>query len=68
MGTYQTRHLTARENQLVDRLALLPRYAKVVERLRPSKPVPKAKAKPEPTDVEQVEIERVAKPKPKTAR
>jgi hypothetical protein len=33
--TYLTRHLTARESALVDKLALNPRYAKLVERLRP---------------------------------
>ena len=70
MPTYQTRHMTARDNLLVDRLAADPRYAKIAERLRPSLPVPKAKAKAapkvEPVEEAQDEPAKVGKPKPKT--
>jgi len=45
--TYRTRHLTARDHELVDRLARFPRYAALVERLRPSSPAP---AKPKAGD------------------
>jgi len=67
MPTYRTRNLTARENQLVDRLAVLPRYAKVVERLRPPLPKAQAKAAPkvEPVEEAQDEPAKVGKPKPK---
>jgi len=48
--TYRTRHLTARDNALLDRLALHPRYAPIVERLRPAAGV--AKPKPRKADDE----------------
>jgi len=43
--TYQTRHLTARDHQLIDALERDPRYRQVAQTLRPTqapaKPVPK---------------------------
>lgn len=47
--TYQTRHLTARDHQLIDALETDPRFRHIANVLRPrgSKPVPKPQPKTE---------------------
>ena len=62
MPHYRTRVLTARESELVDRLARYPRYAPLVERLRPTsspaKPAPaKAPAKADEPEADKPEAE-----------
>jgi len=53
--TYRTRVLTARDRLLVDRLALYPRYAPLVERLTGEAPKTAARRGRPPKRVDQVD-------------
>jgi hypothetical protein len=65
--TYSTRHLTARDHQLIDALEGDPRYRRIANILRPpvAKPVPKAAQEKAQESPQPKPAPEVAKPTPK---